>query len=183
MMRNITKWKGILLMSALAFLSACFGGPDLNHYKGSEPKFDLEAYFTGPIKAWGLVQDRSGQVTRRFDVDMVGSWEGNVGTLNEQFDYYDGEQQQRIWTITKRTDTQYEGTASDIIDKATGQVEGNAMRWAYEMDLEVGDSTFRITFDDWMFLMNDGVLINRSYLKKFGFTVAELTLFMQKQTP
>jgi len=55
------------------------------------------------------------------------------------------------------------------------------MRWAYRMDLPVGDKTYRITFDDFMFLMNDGVLINRSYLKKFGFTVAELTLFMQKQ--
>ena len=31
--------------------------------------------------------------------------------------------------------------------------------------------------------MNDGVLINRSYLKKFGLTVAELTIFMQKQQP
>jgi hypothetical protein len=49
------------------------------------------------------------------------------------------------------------------------------------MDLEVGDKTYRIKLDDWMWQMNDGVLINRSYLKKFGITVAELTLFMQKQ--
>jgi len=55
------------------------------------------------------------------------------------------------------------------------------MRWAYQMDLPVGDKTFQVTFDDWMFLMNDGVLVNRSYIKKFGITVAELTLFMQKQ--
>jgi hypothetical protein len=31
--------------------------------------------------------------------------------------------------------------------------------------------------------MNDGVLINRSYLKKFGITVTKLTIFMQKQKP
>jgi hypothetical protein len=67
------------------------------------------------------------------------------------------------------------------LDKANGHSSGSAMRWAYKMDLPVGDTTYRITFDDWMFLMNDGVLINRSYLKKFGVTVAELTLFMQKQ--
>ncbi|HCQ71641.1 MAG TPA: DUF3833 domain-containing protein, partial [Rhodospirillaceae bacterium] len=69
----------------------------------------------------------------------------------------------------------------DIIGTATGHTAGNAMRWAYAMDLDVGEKTYRITFDDWMFLMNDGVLINRSYLKKFGLTVGELTLFMQKQ--
>ena len=48
------------------------------------------------------------------------------------------------------------------------------------MDIEVSGKTYKIHFDDWMWLMNDGILINRSYLKKFGFTVAELTLFMQK---
>lgn len=175
------KLKGLILMSLITFLSACTGGPTLKHYEGSNPPLDLEAYFTGPIKAWGLVQDRKGHVTRRFDVTMVGTWKDDTGTLEETFQYYDGETQKRIWTIKRLSNDKYEGTAGDIIDKANGQVSGSAMRWAYEMNLDVGDNTYRITFDDWMFLMNDGVLINRSYLKKFGITVAELTLFMQKQ--
>ena len=127
------------------------------------------------------MQDHSGNVVRRFDVDMVGSWNGNIGTLEEEFRYYDGETQERTWTIKKISDQEYEGTAGDILDKAEATAKGNAMQWVYEMDLPVGDTTYRIKFDDWMFLMNDGVLINRSYLKKFGITVAELTLFMQKQ--
>jgi hypothetical protein len=175
------KLKGVILMGLMMFLSACFGGPSLKHYTDHSPQLDLQDYFTGPIKAWGLVQDRRGHVTRRFDVDMVGTWKDGVGTLDEVFEYYDGETQKRVWTIQKTDEKSYRGTASDIIGHADGQVEGNAMRWAYEMDLDVGDQTYRITFDDWMFLMNDGVLINRSYLKKFGITVAELTLFMQKQ--
>ena len=173
--------KGVILMGLMAFLSACSGGPSLTHYKGSSPQLSLQEYFTGPIKAWGLVQDRKGHVTRRFDVTMHGTWENGVGTLEEHFEYYDGEKQKRIWTINKVSGNHYQGTAGDIIDKADGHLEGSAMRWAYQMDLDVGDNTYRITFDDWMFLMNDGVLINRSYLKKFGITVAELTLFMQKQ--
>ena len=168
-------------MGVLAFLSGCFSKAPLDTYKGSTPELDLKEYFSGPIKAWGLVQDRSGKVTRRFDVDMVGSWDGDKGTLEETFIYYDGETDKRVWTITKITDNTYEGEAGDIIGKAKGRTVGNSMRWAYVMDLEVGDTSYHITFDDWMFLMNDGILINRSYLKKFGFTVAELTLFMQKQ--
>ena len=182
-MRN--KLKGLVLMGLMAlfsgFLGACNGGPTLKHYTNSDPKLDLESYFTGPIKAWGLVQDHKGHVTRRFDVTMNGTWEGDTGTLEEDFKYYDGETQKRIWTIKRIAENQYEGSAGDILDKANGTVNGSAMRWAYQMDLNVGDNTYRITFDDWMFLMNDGVLINRSYLKKFGITVAELTLFMQKQ--
>ncbi|MEM7070715.1 MAG: DUF3833 domain-containing protein [Pseudomonadota bacterium] len=175
--------KGVIIMGLMAFLSACSGTPTLDHYKTSQPPLDLKAYFTGPIKAWGLVQDRRRHVVRRFDVTMVGTWTNDIGTLEEHFDYYDGETQKRIWTIHKLSDNRYEGTADDIITQAKGAIEGNAMRWAYQMNLDVDNNTYRITFDDWMFLMNDDVLINRSYLKKFGITVAELTLFMQKQIP
>ncbi len=172
--------KGVLLMGILMALSGC-AGHTVDTYEAQGPKLDLKEYFNGPIKAWGIVQDRSGKVVQRFDVTMVGSWEGDTGTLKENFEYYDGKKQERTWTITKIADNRYEGTASDIIGKAEGKVAGHAMRWAYQMDLEVKGSTYRIVFDDWMFNMNDGVLINRSYLKKFGITMAELTLFMQKQ--
>jgi len=167
-------------MGLMTFLNGC-ATPSMEAYKDTKPVLDLKTYFTGPIKAWGVIQNRSGEVTRRFDVTMNGSWEGDVGTLEEHFQYYDGETQKRVWTITKTGENRYEGSAGDILDKANGHSNGSAMRWAYQMDLPVGDTTYRITFDDWMFLMNDGVLINRSYLKKFGLTVAELTLFMQKQ--
>jgi hypothetical protein len=167
-------------MVSIMVLNACTG-PNLKHYEGTKPELDIKEYFTGPIKAWGVVQDWRGNVTRKFDVTMVGSWDGDIGTLDEDFHYYDGKSEKRIWTIRKLEDGRYVGTADDIIGEAQGQSNGNAVRWKYQMDLEVDGRTFRITFDDWMFLMNDGVLINRSYLKKFGLTVAELTIFMQKQ--
>ena len=111
---------------------------------------------------------------------MVGKWEGDSGVLEESFEYYDGRTQQRVWKINKLDRDQYSGRADDIIGTATGEQSGNAVRWSYDMDLEVSGKTYKIRFDDWMWLMNDGVLINRSYLKKFGITVAELTIFMQK---
>lgn len=163
-------------------LSSC-GGNNLEYYKDTKPEVDIKTYFNGPIKAWGIVQDWRGRVVSRFDINMVGKWEGNTGTLTEKFSYYDGKKQQRVWTIHKLADGSYEGTAADILDKATGNVLGNAARWNYVMDLPVDNTTYRITFDDWMWQMNDGVLINRSYLKKFGITVSELTIFMQKQKP
>lgn len=153
----------------------------LEYYKDTTPKVDIKEYFNGPIKAWGIVQNWRGQVVTRFDVTMVGAWEGDIGTLTEKFDYYDGKKQERVWTIKKKSDGTYEGTASDIIDKAVGNTEGCAARWRYVMDLRLDDATYRIRFDDWMWAMNDGVLINRSYLKKLGLTVSELTIFMQKQ--
>lgn len=173
-------FKIILNIGVILMLSSCSGN-NLNYYKNTTPRADIKEYFNGPIKAWGIVQDRKGRVVRKFDINMVGKWEGDVGTLTENFEFYDGKKQQRIWTIKKLADGKYEGTASDIIGKATGKSEGNAVQWNYIMDLPVDNTTYRIRFDDWMWVMNDGVLINRSYLKKFGFTVSELSIFMQKQ--
>ena len=153
----------------------------LNHYKNTEPKADLRAYFDGPMKAWGIVQDWRGRVVNQFDATMVGSWQGDVCTLKEEFHYYNGRVQKRIWTITKLADGNYQGTADDILGQATGKTQGHAVNWRYRMVVPVDDTTYRLKFDDWMWQMNDGVMINRSYLKKFGITVAELTLFMQKQ--
>lgn len=151
-------------------------------YVEKQPTLLLEEFFTGHIKAWGIIQGLSGNVITRFDATIDGRWEGNKGVLDEVFTYYDtGRQDTRVWHITKLDDLHYEGTAGDILGMATGTAYGNAVRWKYRMDVPVDDTTYRLTFDDWMWAMNDDVVINRSYLKKFGITVAEITIFLQKQ--
>ena len=177
-MKWIKTCAGLLMLALI--LIGCRNPMKITDYTSELPKADVKTYFNGPIKAWGLIQGRNGKVLARFDVDMVGSWEGDSGVLEEQFVYYDGRTQKRVWKINKIEEDVYSGKADDIIGTATGEQSGNAVRWSYDMDLEVSGKTYKIHFDDWMWLMNDGILINRSYLKKFGITVAELTLFMQK---
>ncbi len=111
---------------------------------------------------------------------MIGHWEGDKGTLEEDFVFYDGKLQHRTWNITKIDANKYTATADDIIGVATANSSGNAIRWNYQMDITVDNSTYRISFDDWMWLLNDGVIVNRSSMKKFGFTVGELTVFLRK---
>lgn len=169
------------IIIGVIFIWSHFMNKTIEYYAQENPEMSIKSYFNGPIKAWGIVQNWRGVVVRRFDITMIGKWEGDIGTLTEHFQYYDGETKERIWTIKKLDAENYEGTASDIIGKALGRTKGNAAQWSYIMDLEVDKTTYRISFDDWMWALNDGVLINRSYLKKFGITVAELTIFMQKQ--
>jgi len=180
---NILKIMVVLLLAAVGgiFTMKNFTNHSVTSCKQTSPKLDIKEYFNGPIKAWGIVQNWKGQVVNQFDIKMVGKWDGDTGTLTEEFSYYDGNKQHRVWNIKKLPNNTYEGTAADIENKAVGETSGVAARWAYVMDLPVGGKTYKIRFDDWMWHMNDGVLINRSYLKKFGFTVAELTIFMHKQ--
>ena len=39
-------------------------------FKGTEPTIKIEEYFNGQVKAWGLLQNRSGKVTRQFKADL-----------------------------------------------------------------------------------------------------------------
>lgn len=171
----------IFITISAMFLFAC-SGIDVNQYKDETPKLDLQAYLSGKIKGYGIVQDGNHNVTKRFDFSGFASWSGNIGTFNEKIVYTDGKVDKRVWKFTKINNGYYEATTPDVIGKAKIKIAGNAMNWKYTMNVKVNDkTTYKIDFDDWMFLMNDGKLVNRNYFHKYGLDVGELTLFMEKQ--
>jgi len=149
-------------------------------FKESKPKLTLFDYFKGKTSAWGIFEDRFGNVRRQFQVDIEGRINGNEMTLDERFHYNDGEKDQRIWRIRKTGDQTFEGEADDVIGTAKGEVQGNALNWTYDLNLKVGDSSYKVHFDDWMFLQSGGVMINRARLSKWGFDIGEVTLFFMK---
>ena len=153
---------------------------NIQNYKATTPELDLFAYFTGETTAWGIFQDRSGNVRRAFTVAIKGDVKDNTLTLVEDFQYSDGETEQRIWVITRHKEGHYTGVAKGVVGEAEGQVQGNALNWKYDFDLQVGKKTYRVHFDDWMFLQTGGVLINRAYVSKWGINVGEVTLFFQR---
>jgi hypothetical protein len=154
---------------------------DINSYKDESPKLVLENYLNGNIKGYGIVQDRSKKVTRRFDFSGHASWQGSKGVFDEKIVYTNGKVETRHWLFTKVADNRYEATTNDVIGKAIITVAGNAMNWKYDMNIDVDGSIYKINFDDWMFLLDEKRLMNRNYFKKFGFNVGELTLYMEKQ--
>ena len=163
----------------LTILSGC-GAVKPEDFAGRTPTLLIEEYFAGQTRAWGMFQDRFGNVRRQFTVDIDGTWDGETLTLVEDFLYDDGEVEQRIWTITKTGQNTYTGQANGVIGVAEGQAFGNALNWRYRFALDVGDSTLNVTFDDWMFLQDDRVLVNRADVTKLGFRLGEVTLFFQK---
>ncbi|GAM61637.1 putative lipoprotein precursor [Vibrio ishigakensis] len=95
-------------LGLVAMMLGC--SAELSDYQDASPRFDLFGYFEGRVDAWGMVQDRSGKQTRRFYVELNGSIEGNVLTLDEKFEFDDGEKSTRIWVITRLNDGTYEGS-------------------------------------------------------------------------
>jgi hypothetical protein len=145
-------------------------------FANSKPRFVLEDYFTGKTKAWGMFTDRFGNLKRQFVVDITSTWDGKQLVLDERFVYSDGEREQRVWTIDKVDENTYTGTAGGVVGIAKGRSFGNALNWAYDFDLKVGDGTLRVHFNDWMFLQPDGVLLNKADISKFGVHLGTVTL-------
>ncbi|MEQ9110918.1 MAG: DUF3833 domain-containing protein [Rhodospirillaceae bacterium] len=157
-------------------LAGCSGSMEPELFEGKEPRLVLEDYFEGKTKAWGMFHDRFGNLRRQFVVDITGTWDGSTLTLDEEFEYADGELDRRVWTIKKIDDNTYTGTAGDIIGEARGKTFGNTLNWTYDMDLKVGESLWRVTFDDWMYLQPGGVLLNRASISKWGFELGVVTI-------
>ena len=128
-----------------------------------------------------LFRSRSGKVVKRFHVLIDARWQGDTGTLDERFTYSDGTTQRRVWTITRLGPGRYSGRADDVVGEATGEAAGNALRWRYVLALPVDGKVYNVDFDDWMFLMDDQVMLNRSLMSKWGFRLGEVTLSFHKR--
>lgn len=169
----------VLGLSAPLWLSAC-ASPTPADYASQAPVLDLRQYFDGQLLAHGIVTDRSGQVTQRFTVQINASWVGDVGTLDEQFVYSDGRRDKRIWTLTRGANGRYTGRAADVLGEATGQAAGNALNWRYTLLQPVDGRIWELQFDDWMFLVDERVMINRAVFSKFGIRLGEVLLSFQR---
>ncbi|MFN0002686.1 MAG: DUF3833 domain-containing protein [Pseudohongiellaceae bacterium] len=163
-------------------LTGC-ASPQVSDYASETPHLDLRTYFDGTVDAWGIFTDRSGQVVKRFTVVMDCKWQGDEGVLDEDFSYSDGTKQRRIWRLKALANGQYEGRADDVVGVASGEVQGNALRWRYTLALPVGGSIWHVQFDDWMYLIDDRVMINKAAMSKFGLFLGEVTLSFTRRVP
>jgi len=171
-----------LLLFATQMISGC-RTMKIEDFASKQPAMAPEEYFLGHTRGWGMFHDRFGNLRRQFVIDMVGEMRGDVFVLTENFVYDDGETEQRIWHIVPLEDGAYRGTAGDVVGTAEGKAAGNAFNWVYELKLKVGDSIWKVAFDDWLFLQSDGVILNRATATRWGVEIGTLTATFHKAGP
>jgi Protein of unknown function (DUF3833) len=170
----------LILGAAALALGACASAPTPADYASELPRLDLRTYFNGPLTAHGLFTDRSGKVVRRFTVKMNCTWSGNQGTLDEDFTYSDGKKEKRVWRLIDLGNGRYSGRADDVVGEAEGVAAGNALNWRYTLALKVDERIINVQFDDWMYLMDERVMLNKAAMSKFGIYLGEVTLAFTK---
>ena len=166
--------------AAAALVMGCASAPTPADYAAEKPVLDLKTYFNGEIVAHGIFTDRAGKVARRFKVLMTASWNGANGTLDERFTYSDGKTERRIWRLTDEGNGRWTGRADDVVGVAEGRSAGNALNWKYTLSLPVDGKVYEVQFDDWMYLMDERVMLNKAQMSKFGLHLGEVTLSFDK---
>jgi hypothetical protein len=171
----------VAALAAGALAMGCASAPAPTDYAAEKPALALEKYFNGELVAHGLFTDRGGKVVRRFTVLMKCSWSGDDGVLDEDFTYSDGKKERRVWRLKKLPGGRYTGTADDVVGTAQGLAAGNAFQWAYTLRLPVDGSVYEVQFDDWMYLVDERVMLNKAVMSKFGIRLGEVTLAFTKK--
>lgn len=173
---RILKYVAVLLVIALG---SC--APVAKEYQGIEPRFELDQYLTGNLVGHGMFLDRSGRVKTRFKVEIQGVPEEQGLALHETITYVNGDIEKRVWKIRKESSERYTATTPDVNGEATVDSSGFAAQWHYQMALKVEGEVYNIDFDDWMYLLGDGVMLNRATASKFGFKVGEVMIAFIKK--
>ena len=169
-----------LLVVMLAGLAGC-ARRDVSTLADRQPSLDLAEFFAGQSVAYGIFEDRFGNLQRQFRVNMIGTVDGDTLTLAEDFLYDDGERAERTWVIKRLADDadgslRYEGTASDVAGPASGRISGNALNWEYDVVLNISGREVEVHFDDWIYRQDEDVAINRAFVSKFGIEIGSVTL-------
>ena len=164
----------------IIFIFAGCSQTDMKEFQNNTPKLDLFTFFEGDTIAYGIFEDRFGNLKRQFRVNINGKVDNQILTLDEDFLYDDGEQAKRIWKIEKKIDDNkkivYEGQADDVEGKASGLISGNALNWSYDIYLNIKGSDIKVHFNDWIYKQSKDLAINRAYVSKFGINIGSVTL-------
>ena len=165
------------VLVASRFLSFRAQRPD--DYADHGPQFDIRERLNGPITCEGVIYGPTGRVASRFTADFEASWIGNKGVMKEVFHYDSGAIQNREWHLTLGNDGSIRAEAPDVVGVGEGQQKGSAVQLKYRIKLtkEAGGHVLDTT--DWMYLMQNGAIMNRSQFRKFGIKVAELVATMR----
>ena len=148
-------------------------------YETQGPQFDIRQHLKGPILCEGVIYGPTGRVTSRFVADFDAQWDGNIGVMKERFRYDSGREQDREWRLTLGNDGSIKADADDLVGTGTGRQEGNAVQLNYNIKLPDESGGHVLSTTDWMYLVENGTIMNRSQFRKYGIKVAELVATMR----
>ena len=171
----------ILLISFIKINLLSFKNQKISQFKSDSKIFDIRKVLEGNLVAEGMVYGISGRLSSTFTAQFSGDWANNEGSFIENFQFSTGKNQIRKWSLIIDSNGKIIGTADDIVGKAVGQQYGSAVMLSYKLKLSEDLGGHVIKVIDWMHLLENDTIFNRSEFRKFGFKVGELVATFRKE--
>ncbi|MEM9425800.1 MAG: DUF3833 family protein [Pseudomonadota bacterium] len=143
------------------------------------PEFDIRAVLNGPLLCDGIIYGPTGRVSSRFTARFDAEWNGDKGVMREHFRYDSGSEQHREWRLSVGADGNIKAEADDLVGTGSGQQHGSGVQLKYRIKLPEGGGGHELDVVDWMYLLENGTIMNRSQFRKFGIKVGELVATMR----
>ena len=119
-------------------------------------------------------------MSRRFTVLMKCTLAATRACSTRDFTYSDGKTERRVWRLTRTARRQVHRHGRRRGRHRRGRAAGNALHWPYTLRLPVDGRVYEVQFDDWMYLMDERVMLNKAVMSKFGIRLGEVTLAFYK---
>jgi hypothetical protein len=142
--------------------------------------FDLLGFLEGRTLAHGIFEDRFGKLRRSFTVEMTGTMDGQVLTLEEVFVYSDGTTDRRVWRLEKTGPERFSGSCDDTLTPAIGHLGTERCEMSYKLLLDIGSRQVAVRFDDVFYPIDDRTVVNRSTVTKLGVRLGQAIIVFVK---
>lgn len=159
----------------LLALTGCAPALPIDRFAGTAPAFDPLTFFTGHATSWGVIENRSGAPSDIVTTDCVGEADGPDGLRMVQHVTNAEGTTRREWHMRRLGGGRFEATANDMVGTATGEARGRVFHWTWTLATRPGASWRDVAFEQWMYLMDDGAMVNRTQVTKFGILLAQVT--------
>ena len=159
--------------SLMFVLAACDAPLQVQQLPG--PAFDPMRFFTGHVRSWGVMENRSGAPTAIVTTDCQGEAAGDTLAMTQTLIIGSDPPQTRRWTMRRLGGGTFEATANDMVGTATGTAAGRAFHWEWTLALEPGNVLKNVMMSQWWYLQDDGSMLNRTTVSKLGVIAVEVT--------
>ena len=144
-------------------------------FASTSPAFDPVTFWTGHTKSWGVIENLDAAPTSIIRTTTDSTPEGPNGLHMIQHVIHNGENTTRDWHFRRTAPGHFEATANDVVGTARGATSGRTLHWTWTLATHQGNPLFNVTMDQWMYLADNGTLMNRTIITKLGVRIAEVS--------
>jgi Protein of unknown function (DUF3833) len=149
-------------------------------FEDGTPEMRPEIFFAGRTNSSGVLENRSGDPTRRFHVEGSGLLlsDGSF-RLDQRVTFDQDAPETRTWVVRRLDSHRYTATLTDASGAVEGEAYGNLFHVRYPMQ-----SPFGAAMEQWLYLQPDGrTVMNEATIRVFGIVVAHLSERITHEDP